>query len=347
MQLVVGTNLISFRPRVTAGSQVDDVTVRGWDPVAKRPSSAGPTAASDDRVRGARRPVELAGAFGGAQHVCVTRPIASQTEADAAAYGPGREPGRRARRGRGRGGRRPAAAGRCRRLGGARRMAVRRPVHPDHARGTSTTSGGYRTYVGVSGRTERSLLRLTGATDRPVALVHGVVVALVTDVDDPDEAGRVKLSFPWLSDDYESWWARVAQLGAGDQRGARVAARGQRRGARRVRARRHPAPVRRRQPLQRRRPAAARRRAGRRLDRGGQAARVRLQGRATGWSSSTTTRKSGVAVVSGDDSLRISLKQTGHHDHDQLGRRRRPSPARSEVKRRSATARSASRPGAR
>ena len=47
-----------------------------------------------------------------------------------------------------------------------------------------------------------------------------MVVALVTDVDDPDRAGRVKLSFPWLSDDYESWWARVAQLGAGDQRGA-------------------------------------------------------------------------------------------------------------------------------
>jgi uncharacterized protein involved in type VI secretion and phage assembly len=51
-------------------------------------------------------------------------------------------------------------------------------------------------------------------------VVHGVVVALVTDVDDPDAAGRVKVSFPWLSEEYESWWARVAQLGAGDQRGA-------------------------------------------------------------------------------------------------------------------------------
>jgi uncharacterized protein involved in type VI secretion and phage assembly len=26
--------------------------------------------------------------------------------------------------------------------------------------------------------------------------------------------------FPWLADDYESWWARVAQLGAGPDRGA-------------------------------------------------------------------------------------------------------------------------------
>ena len=30
---------------------------------------------------------------------------------------------------------------------------------------------------------------------------------------------RVKVALPWLSDDYESWWARVAQPGAGDGRG--------------------------------------------------------------------------------------------------------------------------------
>ena len=34
------------------------------------------------------------------------------------------------------------------------------------------------------------------------------------------DLARVKLKFPWLSDDYESEWARVAQLGAGHHRGA-------------------------------------------------------------------------------------------------------------------------------
>jgi uncharacterized protein involved in type VI secretion and phage assembly len=46
------------------------------------------------------------------------------------------------------------------------------------------------------------------------------VIGVVTGVDDPDGLGRVKLKFPWLADDYESWWARVAQLGAGPDRGA-------------------------------------------------------------------------------------------------------------------------------
>ena len=62
--------------------------------------------------------------------------------------------------------------------------------------------------------------------------------------------------FPWLSDDYESDWARVVQLGAGPDSGAGVAARGQRRGAGRVRARRHPPAVRDRRPVQRRGQAA-------------------------------------------------------------------------------------------
>jgi uncharacterized protein involved in type VI secretion and phage assembly len=50
--------------------------------------------------------------------------------------------------------------------------------------------------------------------------VYGVVVALVSSIDDPDELGRVKLRFPWLKDDSESDWARVACFMAGPDRGA-------------------------------------------------------------------------------------------------------------------------------
>jgi len=50
--------------------------------------------------------------------------------------------------------------------------------------------------------------------------VYGVVVALVSSIDDPDESGRVKLKFPWLRDDSESDWARVACFMAGQDRGA-------------------------------------------------------------------------------------------------------------------------------
>jgi len=49
--------------------------------------------------------------------------------------------------------------------------------------------------------------------------IPGVFVGIVTNNDDPDKLGRVKLKFPWMSDSYESDWARVAQVGAGPQSG--------------------------------------------------------------------------------------------------------------------------------
>jgi uncharacterized protein involved in type VI secretion and phage assembly len=50
--------------------------------------------------------------------------------------------------------------------------------------------------------------------------IHGVVVGLVTNNQDPDGLGRVKVKFPWLSDVDESSWARIAAPMAGKQRGA-------------------------------------------------------------------------------------------------------------------------------
>ncbi|MFL6337414.1 MAG: phage baseplate assembly protein V [Pyrinomonadaceae bacterium] len=47
----------------------------------------------------------------------------------------------------------------------------------------------------------------------------GVVVGVVTNNQDPDGMGRVKVKFPWLSDEDESNWARVAAPMAGKGRG--------------------------------------------------------------------------------------------------------------------------------
>lgn len=49
--------------------------------------------------------------------------------------------------------------------------------------------------------------------------VFGVVVGVVTSVDDPDALARVKVRYPWLSDDAESPWARVVSPMAGAERG--------------------------------------------------------------------------------------------------------------------------------
>lgn len=50
--------------------------------------------------------------------------------------------------------------------------------------------------------------------------VYGVVTAVVAGIDDPDEKGRVKVTFPWLKDGQESPWARVMSFMAGKDRGA-------------------------------------------------------------------------------------------------------------------------------
>jgi uncharacterized protein involved in type VI secretion and phage assembly len=49
--------------------------------------------------------------------------------------------------------------------------------------------------------------------------VFGVVVGVVTNNQDPEGLGRVKVKFPWLSDEDESQWARIAVLMAGKERG--------------------------------------------------------------------------------------------------------------------------------
>jgi uncharacterized protein involved in type VI secretion and phage assembly len=51
------------------------------------------------------------------------------------------------------------------------------------------------------------------------ARITGVVTAVVTNLDDPEKLHRVKVKFPWLTEDDESAWARVATPMAGRERG--------------------------------------------------------------------------------------------------------------------------------
>ncbi|GAB2460620.1 type VI secretion system Vgr family protein [Jatrophihabitans fulvus] len=54
----------------------------------------------------------------------------------------------------------------------------------------------------------------------PGFAVSGLVVAVVTDANDPDGAGRVKVKYAGIDGDVESPWARVVTLGGGKARGA-------------------------------------------------------------------------------------------------------------------------------
>lgn len=49
---------------------------------------------------------------------------------------------------------------------------------------------------------------------------YGVYLGTVTRLDDPQAEGRIKVSFPWMGPQAEGYWAPIATLMAGPDRGA-------------------------------------------------------------------------------------------------------------------------------
>lgn len=222
-QLLLGTNLLRLSPRVTAAEQVGEVWVRGWDPQTKQPIR-GSAKTSTVSARSGADPAELAGRFQAAPYLVADRPVRDEQEADAVAAAVAEQiAGAHAEM-------TGLALGDPKLVPGAAVSVsgVGWPHEGDYVLSGARhryDESGYHTEFTVSGRQERTLLGLAsmGATKhahrgsgRPWP---GLVIGQVTDINDPDQRFRVKVAFPWLSDDYESWWARVAQPGAGDARG--------------------------------------------------------------------------------------------------------------------------------
>lgn len=224
LQLILGQNLLRFRSIVTSAEQVKEVSVRGWDMKQKR-EVIGTAAAATTSATLSITPSELANQFGNRSYVGVDVPYVTQTEVDAAAKalaehiaGAFAELELTAR------GNPKLRAGKAVSLG-----LVKEPFDGKYTLTTTRhvydPNDGYIVWGTVSGRQERSLYGLTsgGVTGNGSGAgppIYGVVTALVTDVNDPEDLARVKLRFPWLSDTYVSDWARTMQFGAGKDRGA-------------------------------------------------------------------------------------------------------------------------------
>ncbi len=216
LQLVIGADLLAFRPRVTSAEQVSEVQVRGWDPEHQQVLTAN-VAASTSSVALSLDPVELADRFGGPVHVAADRPWSTQGEVDAAASALAERIASAFAQADG------TATGNPRLRAGA---AVSVGLTGDPFEGLYTITAarhvfdreGFRTHFSVTGRQQRSLLGLASGPE-PDRLMPGVVIAKVTNAGDPGGQGRVKVAFPWLSDGYESDWVRVVQAGAGPERG--------------------------------------------------------------------------------------------------------------------------------
>lgn len=224
LQLVLGGNLLEFYPRITALGQVREVEVRGWDPAQKR-AVVGTAAAATESVAVRETPTHLAEVSGRDRWVGVNRPTVQQRAADVAAAAEAERIASSFLEAEGIARGHPdLKAGATVSVTGVAEPFVGRYAltHTQHV----FDEEGYRTHLAVSGRHDRSLLSLTGggrasASNASTGSGHvaGLLVALVTDNADPQGLGRVRLTFPTLSDEYESDWVRLAQPGAGPDSG--------------------------------------------------------------------------------------------------------------------------------
>src|SRR5919204_2719794 len=225
LQLVSGDDLIELQVRVTSAEQVNDVKVRGWDTDQKQAVIGQANAGTVAVASLPNDSPSLANTFGGPTFTAVNRPLGKQPEVDAAAKAIAEAISSAYAEADG------IAMGNPKLKAGS---TVSLGVVGDEFAGKYTLTsarhvfadGGYRTHFAVSGRQDRTLLGLTslgssnGHASAGGAPINGVVVAVVTDNNDPNNLARVKLKFPWLDDSYESDWARLAQLGAGPNSGA-------------------------------------------------------------------------------------------------------------------------------
>jgi phage protein D/phage baseplate assembly protein gpV len=217
-----GRTLTRFHPVLSAGRQVNEVVVRGWDPQAKRAIVGRASQARGAPEIGERQAggALARDAFGEAKSVVVNRPVRTQGEADALAQAICDEIGSTFVRADGTAaGNSEIAPGKLldvRNLGQrfSGRYMVTQATHV-----LDNRSGGYRTQFVVCGSQAQTLLDLV----RPAGLDgtgrEWIALGVVTDNRDPDTMGRVKVQLPWLGDNVESTWARTASPMAGSERG--------------------------------------------------------------------------------------------------------------------------------
>lgn len=215
----LGKTLLNVRVKMSSSFQAKQVTVQAWDSKTKQAIVGQASSSSFHPSIGlGKSGAQASQTFGDASVYVVSDPVASQSEANALAQAiydeldgsfiqaeatslgnPAIKPGKVVE-----------LRGLGTKLSGKYYVtAATHTISGDH---------GYVTSYAVSGRQANTILDLTQPISRTIAPPN-VVIGIVTNNTDPDGLGRVKVKFPWLVDNDESWWARIASPMAGPNRG--------------------------------------------------------------------------------------------------------------------------------
>ncbi|RYG35375.1 hypothetical protein EON81_12900 [bacterium] len=218
-----GQALRSFRIRAAAAPQVDEVIVRSWNPDDKKAvigTARRPAGAAEIGERGRGGDVSKQ-AYGESRMVVVDRPAPNQAEAqkiaqsimddigasfieaDGLCYG---HPEIRA-----------GDAVKIKNIGNrfSGRYLVTSATH------TYSPAEGFSTQFLINGKRPSTLLTMLGGEEEGAGSANrgNIVVGIVTDNNDPENLGRVRVMYPWLTEDHQSFWARIASPMAGAGRG--------------------------------------------------------------------------------------------------------------------------------
>jgi uncharacterized protein involved in type VI secretion and phage assembly len=212
------TVLRTFNPRVTAVQQVQEVSLSAHDPKTKQAIDVTASTSNEIAQIGVARS-QVAGAFSGAKLHVATEPVKSQSEGthlaqallDKLANGYVAAEGVTDGNPQIRAGAKVNVSGVGTKFSGLYRVAT--ASHILRGGGTYETrfaNSPAHTLLGAVGGDRSSHVPDFGSQ---------LVLGLVTNNQDPDNMGRVRVKYPALSQDAEGTWARIAAVSAGNQRG--------------------------------------------------------------------------------------------------------------------------------
>jgi phage protein D/phage baseplate assembly protein gpV len=222
-QMEWGADLLSFQPRLSTHRQVSKVVVLGWDSKQKKPIR-GEATSSDvaPKVGYGKNGIQSSKVFGNYEEYVTRRLVNTQREAeilakalldeinsgfieaDGVCFG---NPDLKA-------GMKVKITKVSQKFAGEYITTAVRHVY--------NAVDGYMTQFSVQGARPllmTDLIRNQSVFSDQDRFFNSVVPAIVTNINDPDNKGRVKVKFPWMNENLESAWARVATIGAGNQRG--------------------------------------------------------------------------------------------------------------------------------